>query len=786
MSTDSIKEQIEQRLQSQQASKEFKDVGRVAMTKKELSAYKYINISTLDDLEKDAVMARDRVKKDAVWLPYDVNLERESGVSSGAAYLKVKIRESVPTRPKDNEFSRGVYVLFLGVLQEKFVEFKRVEQFKAFFDSFRGADEETIYSYIIPKYREFDADKKSLVRDKVKSLYRISSMYGVYRLFEDILKEVFGARFLNLMKRYSDAATQIWSEAYSYEPISEEESKGAIQLQKERLEKFIEANEKSKDEYQAMSKAELFSTMNSKWQITSMSKAIYKKDIEQFRAWALGYYDRNIKHQTQRSQEIIEGLKPKGNDWSWFDTKGEKKDGDAPRKQADRVINSKEPLSYIKRTGGYKIEANTPQEIVSQFGFSAVNYGNYVNDEWSKDHTKHFLGAMSDLAEILNIDLKAINQLGKLSIAFGAKGRAGHLATYFSSTKDINLTKKNGDGSVAHEWGHYFDNVLFDLDAKKGTPVFMSDVYANGFNPLYIAFANFMKFVLKGAEGVTPKLPVTFYAKPQDTAPYIHLRSGKINIELKSTIEETLAGIPYIDLIGNDYHSTQERVYGYVISKFGLESYDVPLRLRTSYFYHKSAYSYFKYMDKDEKGRYQISVSTRTKYWTSNVELFARAFETVVLYKLVNQNRMSNYLVDSIPLRDVIAESYQEPYPSGAELEYLSGLLDEIIIAAKRTFSIGDFVPTSRVREDEFYEVKDGVDKKGMKSIVKDDVKEVVFTDGDKVEEVVVTPEKDKNVEFDLSEEIEALKELSQFLDGEEKTALLEEIEGLELLLSMQ
>ena len=784
MSTDSIKEQIEQRLQSQQASKEFKDVGRVAMTKKELSAYKYINISTLNDLEKDAVMARDRVKKDAVWIPYDVNLERESGVSSGAAYLKVKIRESVPTRPKDTEFSRGVYVLFLGILQEKFVEFKRVEQFKTFFDNLRSADEETMYSYIIPKYRELDADKKVLVKDKIKSMYRISSIYGARRLFDDIVKDTFGARFENMIKRYSDAATQIWSEAYSFEPISEEESKLAIEMQKERLQNFIIVNEKSKTDYQSLSKAELVMAMNNKWTLNSFSKAEYKKDIELFRDWVLGYYDRSIKNQTQRSQEIIEGLKPKGNDWSWFDTKGEKKEGDAPRKQADRVINSKSPLAYIKRTGGYKIEANTPQEIVSKFGFSAVNYGNYVNDEWSKDHTKHFLGAMSDLAEILNIDLKAINELGKLSIAFGAKGRAGHLATYFPSTKDINLTKKNGDGSVAHEWGHYFDNVLFDLDAKKGTPIFMSDVYAKGTDRLYIAYANFMRFIIKGAEGVTPRLPVTFYAKPQDTPPVIQYRTHKFSIEIKTTIEETLAGIPDIDFISNDYHSTQERIYGYVISKFGLESYDVPLRLKTSYFYHKSAYSYFKYMDKDERGRYAINVETRTKYWTSNVELFARAFETVVLYKLINKNRMSNYLVDSIPLQDVVSESYHEPYPSGAELEYLSGLLDEIIIAAKNTYSIGGFKPTSTVREDEFYEVNDGVDKKGMKSTVKDNVKQVVFTENDKVEEVVIETEKGEN--FDLSSEIDALKELSQFLDGEEKEALLEEIEGLELLLSMQ
>jgi hypothetical protein len=111
-------------------------------------------------------------------------------------------------------------------------------------------------------------------------------------------------------------------------------------------------------------------------------------------------------------------------------------------------------------------------------------------------------------------------------------------------------------------------------------------------------------------------------------------------------------------------------------------------------------------------------------------------------------------------------------------------LLDEIIIAAKNTFSIGGFKPTSTVREDEFYEVNDGVDKKGMKSTVKDNVKQVVFTENDKVEEVVIETEKGEN--FDLSSEIDALKELSQFLDGEEKEALLEEIEGLELLLSMQ
>jgi hypothetical protein len=57
-------------------------------------------------------MAYNMVKKDNVWSPIDVQAQKESGVTSGAAFLKVKLREAVPTRPKDERGMRKSYVLF--------------------------------------------------------------------------------------------------------------------------------------------------------------------------------------------------------------------------------------------------------------------------------------------------------------------------------------------------------------------------------------------------------------------------------------------------------------------------------------------------------------------------------------------------------------------------------------------------------------------------------------------------------------------------------------------------
>jgi hypothetical protein len=125
-----IKSEVEKRLQQKQKSKDFKDIGRVDNTRKELAAYRLINVDNLDELEQDKVIAFNMVKKENVWKPYDIVQEKEKGVSSGAAYLKVKIRESLPAKPKDSEAYRKAYVTALTTIQNEFESCKTIDDIR--------------------------------------------------------------------------------------------------------------------------------------------------------------------------------------------------------------------------------------------------------------------------------------------------------------------------------------------------------------------------------------------------------------------------------------------------------------------------------------------------------------------------------------------------------------------------------------------------------------------------------------------------------------------------------
>jgi hypothetical protein len=752
-----IKEQVEQRLQEKQSNREFKDIGRVAQTKKEKAAFRLINSKVLTDLEDDAVMAYNMVKKDNVWSPIDVQAQKESGVTSGAAFLKVKIREAVPTRPKDEKGMRKSYVLFLESLQNKLDACFNVQDIRDMADYYRNMPmNEVIATFFNPDYATADEDTKKAIEDALKQNrnIRMAFMYQSSSLVKKIINELLSSRFENMLFRASDAAVTIWSEALQKEPISEEKSKELIDALKEREMKFVAANQERIAEYQRADRKQLILIMENEWRIPSISKSLYKQDMEKFRDFIVTYVENKIRRERMVYATKILDSAPRANNWSWFETaetKDEtKKETAAPKEQA---INTKAPLSYIKRTGGYKIPEITPAEVVNKFGFAAVNYGQYVDDKWSKEHTKHFLAAISDMAEMINIDIKKANQLGKLKIAFGAKGRKGHAAAYFPQTKDINLTKSNGDGSVAHEWGHYFDNVIVELDQQRATNQFASEGYSPD-NELKTLFKELFSFIYKGNDLYTPKVPMKFKAEEVEDVPTYSVwdsqqrRWVSKSIEIKATIEQTINELDLDDfaVVDEGQLSRQVKVFGYIIKQFGLESYEVPMKLKTSYLYHKTAYSYFQYVYLDPKSTYKkyiIGGVRRTKYWTSAVELFARAWETWILKKLFDADRVSNYLVADIPMEDIIAEGYQRPYPAGKELEYIGTFMDKIVEVAKRKYDIGDFVPPSDIREDQYIDYKGKSGETGLGMVVdnkKSGEKVVDFVKNDEVINEVVEP----------------------------------------------
>ena len=103
----------------------------------------------------------------------------------------------------------------------------------------------------------------------------------------------------------------------------------------------------------------------------------------------------------------------------------------------------------------------TPETFSDTFGFRGVEFGNWVEQaKRQKDLNQAYDGLM-DLAEALDLPPKALSLNGQLGLAFGARGKGGKnpaAAHYEPNSVVINLTKKAGSGSLAHEWWHALDN----------------------------------------------------------------------------------------------------------------------------------------------------------------------------------------------------------------------------------------------------------------------------------------------------------------------------------------
>jgi len=762
---DRVKQEVEKRLRESQKSKSFKDVGRVANTRKEIRAYNLINSSMLSELEEDSVMAYKMVKKDNVWEKIDIDSLRAKEMTSGAVFYITKLRESVKSKPSDSKKNRAVYVNFLGYLQTQLYSCKDLNDVKKVMDSFRSIKlDKAIEVLIEPKFNELSESEKDLLRLPFGGTRYTPNDNATYK-FMSTIKDVFGVRFLNTLYLRSDSAMSNFIQAEKYDPLSEEDSSERIEKITESYESYAKRNIYPRIEELKDADDTKLRELLRNWRNNYIQK-LYTTNLEGFREMAINWLEKTLESRKENLEAKIKENQPRGNNWSWHDGKSEKSEEKKKTKRKATPINTKKRLEYIKRTGGYKADAVTPKEIVDKFGFQSVNYGTYVDDEWSKQHTNHFLGAMTDMAEMLNIDIKQVNNIGKLDIAFGAKGVKGHLATYFPQTKDINLTKGNGDGSLAHEWGHYFDNIVMDESANKPIPSFGSETFSNKTVSarksreeiekvhLYNAYAELMDFMINGGKE-TPELPCTFYAVKKGYEPKINTRKGWEDVNKRGTLEETLSyfkenapALFKIQTNTNSYNS-QVNIIGHILSLYDVDSYEIPLKLKMSYFKHKSLYHEFVYCSKgkDKRGKEVISPSVwnRTKYWYSDVELFARAWETMILRRLNEKGRVSNYLVSDVKYQENATphEGFYEPYPDGKELEKLDELFERVINAFKSLYSINDFKPFTNVREDEYFEFESKNKKRkgevdeGMIVEKKESRKEIEFVDPDKDTEIV-------------------------------------------------
>lgn len=121
----------------------------------------------------------------------------------------------------------------------------------------------------------------------------------------------------------------------------------------------------------------------------------------------------------------------------------------------------------------------TPEAFGEVFPFRGVEFGNWVNQLERAACLNECADALNDLAGVIGIRPEAVALGGSLAWAFGSRGVGKALAHYEPARRVVNLTKKKGNGCVAHEWFHALDNYMM-IKAGKPSLMAVSDTHAYG------------------------------------------------------------------------------------------------------------------------------------------------------------------------------------------------------------------------------------------------------------------------------------------------------------------
>ena len=382
----------------------------------------------------------------------------------------------------------------------------------------------------------------------------------------------------------------------------------------------------------------------------------------------------------------------------------------------------------IQRIGPKAKSKYTAKSLLKTFDLRAVEYGNWVKGEDAKLHTENAGLALNDLSQALEIDPKNISMKNRLGLSFGGRGRGGirsAMAHYESKKKVINLTKRLGAGSLAHEWFHSLDNILAQSLYDASDFSFLSlDVGLHYNDNVQLSVGKLLNAVMVGKnDGISFEEKTLSPEKNVDSN--FAMKSSIDNLDrcigiMKSyrsanaswtddlekivAIEEKLKKgeldkatiLDNVLKIKKNWHLIQKLNWNKGSEKFVKDSWEdlaqdyanltkknftiehikkLPKASRNSKKNWRNPY--FKFYDYSATSKMSdmlacarvMDKNSNKKYWSQPQEMLARSFETYIYDKLKEKNRRNDYLVPHSLDEEKIAKwskSYKREVPENS------------------------------------------------------------------------------------------------------------------------
>lgn len=624
----------------------------------------------LEDLnEMNEAERRKYVKKDSVWKRPDYNKLMEQGMSPRVAYFIKSVRDSLPTgpylmrsySPESVALAQANYIRFVSGLRDAAMSLKQESDIAGFYERHI----KTPYLTGRPGSYVYDVapEAKGLIDRKVMSL---KVMESLPRLDRAIKLKQFG---YTSEQKLLDG---IGFHQYDGETARFEDDRGRMHLR-------VSVPGGVSYGYPSGEAADPAAWEKGSW--FAMRSGV-----------VLGY---NAPDAETLKQSILASYKEQGTP--------------AHARRKTRFVPPQ--LAHIRFSGADFRHGRdmTGQDYLDSFRFRGGEFGNWMNEQDRQASLSMGYESLCAMAKALNLSLEDMSLGGKLAIAFGARGQGAAMAHYEPLREVINLTKMKGAGSLAHEWGHAMDDIL---NKELGANALTSE-RRRGLSDVQLRLQNHMKYVEKvqtpeeQKQAAQPQLErlersvrQTAYSalpRPETLTPEQAKQMEKLVDAVladrsicEASVLQTPASIEALsswkrELVGRVISKADRDAMTYIMGRLNrlktqLEQAE-PATVRLPSRYMEESKRFDDEYSKDGHG-----------YWSSDCEMFARAFACYTHDKLREAGITCDYAV---------GHAEAGPVPRGEERQALNHEFDQLLDMFRERGLLHEYVEPEISREPE-------------------------------------------------------------------------------------